>query len=299
MPQADQVTALERGQLDYAVDPPVSAIHQLHVQHPGQVHLRPSPATLGFAYDVRSSPLDDVRVRRAIQLAVDRTRMIVGGATNSLSVTCQTLPPDFPSYRPYCPYTRDPRAQGTWSGPDLPAAQRLVDASGTRGAMISVWAPAVQERAAREVAEALSTLGYRPALHVIASTGAYFRKYLYVPSTHIQIGWSAWLADFPEPSGFFSPLFSCANVPPRGSGTNVSYFCDPAVERAMRRATVLQASDPSAANSAWARIDRMISDRSPWLPYATPQDAYVVSERAGNIQINPQWLLLLDQMWIR
>ena len=36
----------------------------------------------------------------------------------------------------------------------------------------------------------------------------------------------------------------------------------------MRRAAALQASDPAAANDAWAAVDRTIMDRSPWLAYA-------------------------------
>jgi hypothetical protein len=66
----------------------------------------------------------------------------------------------------------------------------------------------------------------------------------------------------------------------------------------MGRALALQASDPAAANAAWADVDRMITDRSPELAYANLQDVYFVSERVGNVQINPQWKLLLDQLWV-
>jgi len=66
----------------------------------------------------------------------------------------------------------------------------------------------------------------------------------------------------------------------------------------MRRALALQASDPAASNDAWASVDRMITDRSPWLAYANPDNVYFVSGRVGNVQVNPQWLLLLDQLWV-
>ncbi len=66
----------------------------------------------------------------------------------------------------------------------------------------------------------------------------------------------------------------------------------------MHRALVLQASDPAAANAAWADVDRMITDRSPFLAYANPRDLYFVSDRVGNVQINPQWQLLVDQLWV-
>lgn len=291
-----QIAALEGGHLDYVADVLPSRVHELRVQYPSQVFEQSARSTLGFAFDVRTPPLDDRRVRQALQFAVDRARMVVGAAVHPLSITCQTLPPDFPSYQPYCPYTTDPSSKGAWSGPDLNEARRLVAASGTRGASISVWAPDTQTAAGREISRELSTLGYRPSLHIIP-IDRYFPAFL-DPTNRIQIGFWGWGADFPAPSGFMPPLFSCDNVPPDGTSTNVSHFCDPAVERAMHRALALQASDPAAANAAWADVDRMITDRSPWLAYASPQDVYFVSDRVGNVQINPQWKLLLDQLWV-
>ena len=41
-------------------------------------------------------------------------------------------PPGVPGYRPYCPFTADPNPSGTWVGPDLSAARKLVAPSGTR-----------------------------------------------------------------------------------------------------------------------------------------------------------------------
>ncbi|MGZ8566251.1 MAG: ABC transporter substrate-binding protein [Actinomycetota bacterium] len=292
MSQDAQIAALEGGHLDYAADVPPSRVHELRVRYPSQVFEQSAGATLGFAFDVRTPPLNDARVRQAFQFAVDRARMVVvGAALYPLSITCQALPPDFPSYRPYCPYTSDPSSKGAWSGPDMREARRLVAASGTRGASISIMAPEPQTAAAREMSRALSKLGYRPSLH-ISPLGGYFDA-LYAPTNRVQIRFVGWGADFPAPSGFLPPLFSCGSVP-----FNVSHFCEPVVERAMRRALALQVSDPAAANAAWADVDRMITDRSPWLAYANLQDVYLVSARVGNVQINPQWKLLLDQLWV-
>ena len=51
-----------------------------------------------------------------------------GGPTDA-EVTCQIRPPGIPGYRPYCPYTRDPAADGRWSTPNLTLAKRLAAAS--------------------------------------------------------------------------------------------------------------------------------------------------------------------------
>ena len=40
----------------------------------------------------------------------------VGGPSVG-QITCQTLPPFYPGYRPYCPFTSGSQAQGSWTAP--------------------------------------------------------------------------------------------------------------------------------------------------------------------------------------
>ena len=81
--------------------------------------------------------------------------------------------------------------------------------------------------------------------------------------------------------------------------TNESRFCDPQVEAATRSAERLQIDDPVAAARAWARIDRMIVDRAATVPYANNLELTLVFRRVGSYQFNPQWGVLLDQLWVR
>jgi peptide/nickel transport system substrate-binding protein len=84
-----------------------------------------------------------------------------------------------------------------------------------------------------------------------------------------------------------------------GATTNESRFCDTPVEAAMRSAERLQLNDPVAAAHAWARVDRMIVDRAATVPYANDLQLTLLSRRIGNYQFNPQWGVLLDQLWVR
>lgn len=67
----------------------------------------------------------------------------------------------------------------------------------------------------------------------------------------------------------------------------------------IERATQMQADDPAAAGALWAAIDREIVDQAPYLWLANEIAVEFVSERVGNYQRNPQWGILLNQLWVR
>ncbi len=81
----------------------------LQAAHPDQVVLSPSAQTVFVGFDVRKPPFDDVRVRQALNYAIDRDHVVelLGGPT-SQRPTCQILPPNYQGYAPFCPYTLDP-----------------------------------------------------------------------------------------------------------------------------------------------------------------------------------------------
>jgi hypothetical protein len=54
-----------------------------------------------------------------------------------------------------------------------------------------------------------------------------------------------------------------------------------------------------AGAAAWASVDRMIVDRAVAVPYANNLALTLLSRRVGNHVVNPQWGVLLDQLWVR
>jgi ABC-type transport system substrate-binding protein len=94
------------------------------------------------------------------------------------------------------------------------------------------------------------------------------------------------------------PQFSCrAFVPRSPKNTNATQFCDPAIDRRMRRAQ--QLTDPNASGALWHRIDRELTDASPWVTLIVSQDVNVLSKRVGNSQWSPSMGMLIDQLWVR
>jgi peptide/nickel transport system substrate-binding protein len=119
---------LSAGDLDWMADSPMPEdLASLQAAHPDQVVLSASPGTIYVGFDLRKPPFDDVRVRQALSYAIDRDHVVelLGGPT-SWRTTCQILPPNFPGYQPFCPYTLEPEG-GVWSAPDLDRTRALIE----------------------------------------------------------------------------------------------------------------------------------------------------------------------------
>ena len=67
----------------------------------------------------------------------------------------------------------------------------------------------------------------------------------------------------------------------------------------MNQADQLQISNPQAAATVWATVDREITDLAPWVPLVSLRFADFTSARVGDYQYNPIWGILLDQLWVR
>ena len=135
-------------------------------------------------------------------------------------------------------------------------------------------------------------IGLNLDLRLIKDLDRYFNE-IVAPGNRSQVFTNGWISDFPAPGGFIEPLFRCA-APANGFG-----LCDPTLDRAIDRAYALQPRDPSGANSRWAAIDRRLVDRAYVVPLANLSSSYVFSERVKNVQIHPQWGLLLSRVWLR
>jgi YVTN family beta-propeller protein len=298
-----QVAAVEQGKSDVMVDPPVERLQGLLTKYPGRLHSDPVPWSDYLFLNTRVPPFDDPRVRQALNYAVDRERVVeLLGGPLAARPTCQLLPPAVPGYRPYCPYTLNRNLAGTWTAPDPARARDLVAASGTRGMRVEVFAYERFGRLeyGRYVASLLRRLGYRSSLTVIPELFPDYLEHVGDSRNRAQIGTFGWYAEFASPALFLRDLFSCASyVRKSAANLNLSAFCDPGIDERMGRAADLQAADPVQANTLWAQADHALVDRGAAVPLVNRHIVTFVSERVGNYQLHPQWLTLLDQLWVR
>ena len=239
-------------------------------------------------------PFDDVRVRQALNLAIDRGRIVeMYGGPSAATPTCQPLPAGLLGFRRNCPYTAAPQADGVWNAPDLARARRLVTSSGTSGQTIDVWGANDELGVPRElpayVASVLRTLGYRTHLHTVP-----IASISYAQRRGFQLSVDGdWSPDYPSASALLPPFFGC-----RGGYSN-GYVCDHELERKMQNASSAQLRDPAEAARLWAEADRMIVERAYWVPTVISHPAALVSKRLRNYQYNPTWDFVADQAWVR
>jgi YVTN family beta-propeller protein len=142
----------------------------LAIRYPARVHPGPQVNTDYVSLNTRQRPFSNIKARQAISYAIDRARIIqlFRYAPGQAAATCQMLPPDFPGYRPYCPYTAGTK-DGAWHGPDMATALRLVKESGTTNVPVTVWSlnDSAQKAAGSYLVQLLSELGYRASLHAV------------------------------------------------------------------------------------------------------------------------------------
>ena len=288
------VAAVKHGAADWFYGLlPRRQYRQLQLSDPSQLHSTPQFGVEFIPLNTHRAPFNDVRVRQALNYAIDRAKVTrMYGGSSFASPTCQPLIPGLPGYRRYCPYTLNPRPDGAWIAPDVVHARRLVDESGTRGAHIDVWGSPDEGFIPRGmpayVASVLRSLGYRVQLHVVPFTSIREPQ-----RKRFQLSVDGdWLADYPDPSSYVPQFFACSG------GTSNGYFCDPRLDRRMASASRLEARRPKAAMSVWASIDHELTNRAPWVPTVTEREVDVVSSRLRNYEYNPVWGFLVDQSWI-
>jgi YVTN family beta-propeller protein len=302
------VTAVEQGRADYTIDPPPpDRLGDIQTRFASQLHTNPNDVTIQMLLNTRVAPFTDVRVRRALNYAVDRAKLaqLLGQDSHP---TCQLLPPYIAGYQRYCPYTLHPNAAGTWSAPDLATAERLIAASHTRGTRITIWSQPGYltdfTTTARYLASLLDRLGY--PTHIKTFSLVQYAWGLFAdPRTKAQALLNVATPLYPSASQFLGPdahngSTSCNRIGSWARGyPNPTEFCDPQFDATVNSALAAQAAGSPTATALWAKADRQFTDQAPVVDFDTPSITDFVSHRVGDYQYNAQTGILIDQLWVR
>jgi peptide/nickel transport system substrate-binding protein len=302
---ASQVASVEHGRADVAWDPaPIAELTSLSQNYPTQLHESTQASTHFLWLNVRRPPFDNLLARQAFSYAINRAALASQDVENLPGrPTCQLLPPDFPGYVPYCPYTLDPVASGRWLAPDLSKARALVRQSGTGGAQVIVLS--VTDRGppgplVKEVMATLRSIGYRTTTENetrAEADGIDAQRF----ADRADTGGLIYGADYVAPSDFFGPTVTCtaAKLGLQQVVANIGRFCDPRLDARIGKALAEQAQQAGVATSDWTAIDRTVANEAAVVPIANLVEPDFVARRVGNYEYNPEWGVLIDQLWVR
>lgn len=303
--QSAEVAAVEHGSADYSLEGvPPSGLGVLQTRFASQLYVNPAIATDALILNTRVAPFTDVRVRQAINFALDRGEVarLLG---EEAQPTCQMLPPSIAGYRRYCPYTLHPNAAGIWRAPNLAEAKRLIAATGTRGTPITIWNfggfNTDYTAVAPYLVSLLDQLGYPTRVRDVRSFAPSATSRFANSRTRAQAALGVLSLQYPSAPQVIQVNFACQSFMPESPGNaNLSEFCDHRLDAQIDDALQAESNNSPDTAALWAHADRTVTNQAPAVPLATPTNIDFVSSRVGNYTYsNAGTPVLLDQLWVR
>ena len=297
-----EVTQVENGTADWiAVDQiPAGRLNEVSTKYPDQLHINPLTQVEYFALNTRIPPFNNLKARQAVNFATDRNALVkIYGGPKLATPTCQVLPPNFPGYEPYCPYTKNP-GSGKWTAPDMAKAKQLIAQSGTKGVAVKVNTTNIDpyKSCGLYFVGLLNNLGYKASLQPLSTAIQY--PYVQNSKNKVQMAYSDWFQDYPAASDFLNILLGCDSFHPNSnSSPNIAAFCNQAIQAKMDQAGETGITDQAAANSQWAQVDKEVTDQAPWVAMMNTKQLDFVAKRVKGFIFNPQWYFLIDQASVK
>ncbi|KWX21764.1 ABC transporter substrate-binding protein [Mycolicibacterium wolinskyi] len=262
-----QVTGVQQNTIDFMVDPPdADRLPEVKARYSDRFRLEDSINTYYFWMNTQQAPFNDLRVRQAINYAIDPEALnrIFGGR---LHPTQQILPPGMPGYEEYKLYP----------GPDINKAKQLISEANPADRNITVWTDDEPDR--KRIGEyyhdVLTQLGFNATLKVIAGD-VYWTTIGNQTTPDLDTGFADWFQDFPHPDDFFRPLINGKSILPT-NGNNYSRVNIPGLDAKMDELLTKQLSDD--VEKGYADLDRAFMEQAIWAPYGNEQFTTFLSDR--------------------
>jgi len=221
--------------------------------------------------NVKIKPLNNVKVRQAVNHAIDKDRIvqILNGRADAAN---QPLPPSMPGY--------DTGYKGF--AYDVAKAKALLAEAGlANGFSTELWTSNTDPnpRIAQSIQEDLAKVGIKASIKSLAQANVIEAG----SSGKAPMVWSggmAWIADFPDPSNFWGPILGCGGAVP--GGWNWSQYCNKTLDAEAVKADAM--TDPAKADERqklWGSVFTKAMDEAPWVPIFNEKRITMKSSRLG------------------
>jgi peptide/nickel transport system substrate-binding protein len=261
-----QVDDIEQGTYQWMQNPPpASRYAEVKEKFEGtQFRIEPTISTYYFWMNTQKPPFDDVKVRQAVNYAVDAKALerIYAG---QIVATQQILPPGMPGYEQFELYPYD-----------LEKAKEMVKEANPSDKDITVWTDteSPNNEAGEYFNEVLKKLGFNTTLKQINADN-YFTVIGNLSTPDLDAGWSDWFQDYPHPNDFFQPLLAGESIQPTNN-TNFAQYENPTIDKKM--VELAEAQLGPEQEEAYAQMDKELMEEAPWAPYGTRTLSTFVSD---------------------
>lgn len=211
-----------------------------------------------LALNVTRPPLDNVKVRQAINMAIDKESILEAVYRGAGVVAKNPIPPTLWSYNddiePY-PY-------------DIDAARRLLAEAGLAdGFTTDLWYMPVSRAYnpdGKRIAELIRTDLARIGITVNLVTYPWEEYRVRLQNGEAPMGLFGWTGDNGDPDNFLSVLLGCTAA--RVGGNNVAKWCDAEYDALVTRARTT--SDRAEREALYREAQEIVHREAPWVPLA-------------------------------
>ena len=236
-------------------------------------HVLKRPELRVFYVGINNTKFTDVRVRRALNHAVNVPALVRVLASGEAVPAHGSVPPALPGYRERPGYEYDPAK----------ARALLAEAGYPDGLSLEIWQRESAE--GNRVLEAVQGYLLAAGVHATLVRREWSAFKEAVNAGRVDAFFLDWIADYPEAENFLFPLFDTAN---QGGGGNRSRFSDPDVDR--RLDATSRMIDPAQRDRAYAEIDSLVYAQAPWIYLYFPTSFHVISPHVTGYKLPSVYL---------
>jgi peptide/nickel transport system substrate-binding protein len=252
-----QVNDIEQGKFNWMQNPPPADRYtEVKEKFEGtQFKVHTTISTYYFWMNMTKPPFDDVKVRQAVNYAVDPAALerIYSG---QIKGTQQILPPGMPGYEKIELYPHN-----------MAKAKQMIKEAHPSDMDITVWTDteSPNNEAGEYYEGVLKELGFNTKLKILNADN-YSTVTGNESTPELDTGWSDWFQDYPHPNDFFQPLLAGESIQPTNT-YNFSRTDEPELNAEMKKLAAEQLGPEQ--EKAYAGLDKKFMELAPWAPYGT------------------------------
>ncbi len=275
---------LESGEVDVLGDGIPSADYLRTKQDPTwgkYVYDASEIATYYVFMNVNEKPFTDVKVRQAVNYAINTVRIqkLLAGQAKALN---QIYPEGMPGHQPDQQfYTYDVEK----------AKQLLTEAGFPDGFEVTFYGHNVDPfpKLAQAVQNDLAAVGIDASIKLMDK--ATYWDFISLPQSNAGIGLTDWYQDFPDPSDFIGPLYTN----PIEGGANANFYQNAEVDKLYDASS--SELDPATRIDMFVQMQDLIMADAPSAILYQPVFNGMRGKTVGGYYYHPVWSLQFQEMW--